>query len=48
MVGDGTRIADRLNRLSDKGFREIIYTPTGPDVGRELRAFIAPLRGRSA
>jgi 5,10-methylenetetrahydromethanopterin reductase len=40
MVGDATTIADRLQRLADLGFREIIYTPTGPDVGRELRAFI--------
>jgi 5,10-methylenetetrahydromethanopterin reductase len=40
MVGDAIGIADRLQRLADKGFSEIIYTPTGPDVGRELRTFI--------
>lgn len=25
--------------VTDMGFQEIIYTPTGPDVRRELRAF---------
>lgn len=34
-----TRIGRRLARLADAGFAEIIYTPTGPDVARELRAF---------
>jgi 5,10-methylenetetrahydromethanopterin reductase len=39
MVGDAARIDRQLSRLADLGFQEIIYTPTGPDVRRELRAF---------
>ncbi|MGD0880560.1 MAG: LLM class flavin-dependent oxidoreductase [Acidimicrobiales bacterium] len=37
MVGEPDRIAGQLDRLGDAGFTEIIYTPTGPDVARELR-----------
>ena len=37
MVGEPDRIARQLDRLGDAGFTEIIYTPTGPDVARELR-----------
>jgi 5,10-methylenetetrahydromethanopterin reductase len=39
MVGDAGRISRQLSRLGDIGFAEVIYTPTGPDVSRELRAF---------
>jgi 5,10-methylenetetrahydromethanopterin reductase len=39
MVGDPARIGRQLSRLADMGFDEIVYTPTGPDVARELRAF---------
>ena len=39
MVGDAARIRRQLSKLAGIGFREIIYTPTGPDVARELRAF---------
>ncbi len=39
MVGDPARIARHLGRMGDMGFDEIIYTSTGPDVQRELRAF---------
>lgn len=39
MVGDPARIGRQLSRLAGAGFHEIIYTPTGPDVARELRAF---------
>lgn len=41
MVGDAERTARRLGRIAQAGFREVIYTPTGPDVPRELRAFAA-------
>ncbi len=41
MVGDPARIQRQLRRLASRGFSEIIYTPTGPDVARELRAFAA-------
>jgi 5,10-methylenetetrahydromethanopterin reductase len=39
MVGDADRIRRALSRLGGIGFHEVIYTPTGPDVARELRAF---------
>lgn len=39
MVGDPARIGRQLSRLAGAGFHEVIYTPTGPDVARELRAF---------
>jgi len=39
LVGDGARIGRQLSRLAGQGFQEIIYTPSGPDVPRELRAF---------
>ncbi|MEH0421247.1 hypothetical protein [Streptomyces sp. B21-083] len=40
MVGDIARIGRKLSRLGDLGYQEVIYTPTGPDVPRELRAFV--------
>ncbi|WP_427918708.1 LLM class flavin-dependent oxidoreductase [Streptomyces sp. cg40] len=39
MVGDPHRIGRQLSRLAGAGFHEIIYTPTGLDVPRELRTF---------
>ncbi len=39
MIGDPPRIAAQIGRLADAGFQELIYTPSGPDVARELRAF---------
>ena len=41
VVGDADSIRRKLDRLADAGFPEAIYTPTGPDVVRELRAFAA-------
>ncbi|TDT98290.1 5,10-methylenetetrahydromethanopterin reductase [Streptomyces sp. 846.5] len=46
MVGDETRIGRGLTRLAGIGLREAIYTPSGPDVARELRAFAAAHAGR--
>ncbi|MDW8803395.1 hypothetical protein P1P68_00860 [Streptomyces scabiei] len=43
MVGDPTRIRCTLARLGELGFQEFLYTPTGQDVRRELRAFAGPL-----
>ena len=39
MVGEPDRIRRHLARLGDAGFGEIVYTPSGPDVPRELAAF---------
>ncbi|MEU9455144.1 LLM class flavin-dependent oxidoreductase [Streptomyces sp. NPDC048277] len=41
MVDDARSIRRRLDRLAADGFREIIYTPSGPDVAHELTAFAA-------
>ncbi|MWA07084.1 LLM class flavin-dependent oxidoreductase [Actinomadura sp. LD22] len=41
LIGGPERVARRLGRLADAGYREVIYTPTGPDVPRELRALAA-------
>jgi len=39
MVGDAASIARKLESLAGAGFAEVIYTPSGPDVVRELGAF---------
>ncbi|MGP0029202.1 MAG: LLM class flavin-dependent oxidoreductase [Acidimicrobiales bacterium] len=41
MVGDASSIGRKLGRIAEAGFREVLYTPTGPDVTRELRSFAA-------
>jgi 5,10-methylenetetrahydromethanopterin reductase len=46
MVGDADEIRERLAQLNEHGAREVIYTPSGPDVDRELRAFSAAAAGR--
>ena len=45
MVGDAASIRRKLQRLGEAGFCEVMYTPSGPDVARELRAFAAARRG---
>jgi 5,10-methylenetetrahydromethanopterin reductase len=39
MVGDAATIRAGLQHLAGEGFAEVLYTPAGPDVARELRAF---------
>jgi 5,10-methylenetetrahydromethanopterin reductase len=39
MVGDPATIGGRLRGLAEAGFAEALYTPSGPDVARELSAF---------
>jgi 5,10-methylenetetrahydromethanopterin reductase len=39
MVGEAHEIRSELERLEAARFAEIMYTPTGPDVARELRTF---------
>jgi len=48
LVGDPARVGRQLSRLADAGFREIIYTPAGPDVARGLRTFAAAHEQRTA
>jgi 5,10-methylenetetrahydromethanopterin reductase len=46
MVGDPASIATQIERLGAAGFCEVMYTPTGPDVERELRAFASTRAAR--
>jgi 5,10-methylenetetrahydromethanopterin reductase len=41
MVGDVPTLKRRLRELAGAGFAEVMYTPSGADVARELRAFAA-------
>ena len=45
MVADADSIGRKLERLADAGFCEVMYTPAGPDIARELRAFAAAHQG---
>ena len=40
MSGSRDEIAERLAALAEQGTTEIVYQPTGPDVRRELEAFM--------
>ncbi|MBL7496902.1 LLM class flavin-dependent oxidoreductase [Frankia sp. CNm7] len=40
MIGEPARIARSLTRLAAAGYQEAIYTPSGPDLVRELTTFI--------
>jgi 5,10-methylenetetrahydromethanopterin reductase len=44
LVGDSERIGRKLCRLGELGFAEVIYTPSGPDVARELQRFAMAYR----
>jgi 5,10-methylenetetrahydromethanopterin reductase len=46
MVGDAATIGGKLRGLADAGFAEVMYTPSGPDIGRELRAFAGAHQAR--
>jgi 5,10-methylenetetrahydromethanopterin reductase len=41
MVGDRESIRHKLDRVAAAGFCEVMYTPSGPDVARELRTYAA-------
>jgi 5,10-methylenetetrahydromethanopterin reductase len=40
-IGDAASIRNHLAQLGNSGFREVMYTPSGPDIARELQAFAA-------
>ncbi|MEX1217457.1 MAG: LLM class flavin-dependent oxidoreductase [Acidimicrobiales bacterium] len=40
-TGDAVSISERLTQAENQGVTEILYTPAGPDVAREMRAFAA-------
>jgi 5,10-methylenetetrahydromethanopterin reductase len=39
-TGEAAEVRMRIDALADGGATEILYAPMGPDVGRELRAFM--------
>jgi 5,10-methylenetetrahydromethanopterin reductase len=43
-TGDAGRVRARLEQAGSAGVTEVIYTPTGPDIRRELRAFASACR----
>jgi len=46
-TGDAASIAQRVEHARGSGVNEILYTPAGPDVEREMRAFAAATIARS-
>jgi 5,10-methylenetetrahydromethanopterin reductase len=40
LTGSATQLTERLAAFADEGITEIVYQPTGPDIARELAAFI--------
>jgi 5,10-methylenetetrahydromethanopterin reductase len=46
MVGDAALIASGIDELAEQGFSEVMYTPSGPDVARELSAFAGAAQRR--
>lgn len=44
LTGTTAEIAGRLAEIARQGITEVIYQPTGPDIGGELEAFIAASR----
>jgi 5,10-methylenetetrahydromethanopterin reductase len=51
LTGTAEQVEAKLATMIDQGWREVIYTPTGPDVVREMRAMrdaAAALRPRTS
>jgi 5,10-methylenetetrahydromethanopterin reductase len=46
MIGEADEIRAGLTELAELGVQEVIYTPSGPDVARELRTFSAAALSR--
>jgi 5,10-methylenetetrahydromethanopterin reductase len=46
MVGDPATIGGKLGQLAQAGFAEVMYTPSGPDIERELRTFAGAYQAR--
>jgi 5,10-methylenetetrahydromethanopterin reductase len=44
-TGDRVSVRSRLEHAATAGATEVIYTPAGPDVGRELEAFASAAHG---
>ena len=46
LTGDAATVRAGIARIAEAGFAEVIYTPSGPDVAREITAFAAAHFGR--
>jgi len=44
-TGDAAAVRARAEAAAAAGVTELLYTPAGPDVERELEAFIVAVRG---
>jgi 5,10-methylenetetrahydromethanopterin reductase len=42
--GTASQVTDCLRQLAEQGVTEIVYQPAGPDIRRELEAFISAVR----
>lgn len=46
-VGTADEIAGRVDAAAADGFTEVVYAPVGPDIEREMAAFISAARGQA-
>jgi 5,10-methylenetetrahydromethanopterin reductase len=44
LTGSAAQLTERLAAIAEQGVTEIVYQPTGPDITRELEAFITAAR----
>jgi 5,10-methylenetetrahydromethanopterin reductase len=44
VTGSAAQLTERLGEYAEQGITEILYQPTGPDIAKELEAFIAAAR----
>jgi 5,10-methylenetetrahydromethanopterin reductase len=44
LTGSAAQLTERLAAIAEQGITEIVYQPTGPDIARELEAFITAAR----
>jgi 5,10-methylenetetrahydromethanopterin reductase len=44
LTGSAAQLTERLAVIAEQGITEIVYQPTGPDIPRELEAFITAAR----
>lgn len=44
-VGSAEDVAERARAFADGGVTELLYTPSGPDIAREMRAFAGAVLG---
>jgi 5,10-methylenetetrahydromethanopterin reductase len=45
ITGPSAQVREKLDALAEQGVTEVVYQPAGPDVRRELEAFVGAARG---